>query len=213
MTLTIALLLIAGANLGILLLIKALLSYVHAINHNQSTAEATRRSFEQANLDYSSKLSKAMRQAFEATGKLISDTAAGSAKDTQSLKVTLASMRHDMAIDRQGLDEHDDASRNRQAELVAYVQREGLQTRNDLEVKTLRMLDAIGDVAGDTSILTTLDNLRDEVIDNGSLTRERIVEEHKVTRQRISQLKTRLSDEERVDQANLAKARRDKAKH
>lgn len=202
MTLTIALLLIAGANLGILLLIKALLSYVHAINHNQSTAEATRRSFEQANLDYSSKLSKAMRQAFDATGKLIIDSVDGSAKDTQSLKRMLTSIRHDMAIDRQGLDSHDEASRNRQAELVGYVQREGVKTRKEIKALVEEGGRIISYYSGEQS------KLRDSVHQESVHTRETVELEHKVTRQRISQVKTRLADEERVDRETQAKARR-----
>lgn len=201
MMVTIALLLIAGANIGVLLLIKALLSYVHAINHNQSTAEATRRSFEQANLDYSSKLSKAMRQAFEATGKLISDTAAGSAKDTQSLKVTLASMRHDMAIDRQGLDEHDDASRNRQAELVAYVQREGLKTRKEIEAIVEEGGRIISYYADEQS------KLKDCVVQEGAQTRGTVELEHKKTRKESQEIKTALRDDEKEQQRRKREVR------
>lgn len=212
MTLTIALLLIAGANIGVLLLIKALFSHIHTIHHNQNTADVSLSGqllqqtvnlsdYEKSHRKQYSRLANAMAQAFEATGKLIADTAEGSAKDTHSLKLTFAGMRHDMALDRQGLDEHDDASRNRQAELVAYVQREGLKTRKEIEAIVEEGGRIISYYADEQS------KLKDCVVQEGAQTRGTVELEHKKTRKESQEIKMALRDDEKEQQRRKREVR------
>lgn len=118
-----------------------------------------------------------------------------------ALKVMIASLRHDMALDRQGLDDHDEASRKRQAELIGYVQRESKKTRKDIQAIVEEGGRIVSYYADEHS------KLKECVIQEGVQTREAVGLEHKVTRQRISQVKNRLADEESDDQKAKAKAR------
>lgn len=105
------------------------------------------------------------------------------------LKAMIASMRHDLAIDRQGMDE-----------------------RFDELGRELMISEGEADYLRATYADQTQKLIKDEHQKTRKDIQDTQYEQHKLTRRRISEVKMRLADEERQDQQEKAKARREAKK-
>ncbi len=137
MIFTVAIFIIAFASIGTLVLYKKLLSRVNESNRITRLTYLATRAIEKRLIDTErsaserhNKLVDAIAHSALATADLISEQSIVAATDAAAIKVAIASVRHDLAIDAGQAEQHVD-------KLKEEIEEDGKKTRKDIqEVKT-----------------------------------------------------------------------------